>query len=115
MADARVPVVFAAAELAGAGDALLLDAGQDASAAAGVVMRLPAAAPGHRIGCACCLPRGAVAEALGRLFLARARGEVGFFRRVVVCVPDAAAVREAVLGDRLVAGRYRLDSSMTSM
>ncbi len=120
MADARVPVVFAAAELAGAEDALLLDAGlldagQGGGAAAGVVVRLPRAALGHRIGCVCCVPRGAAAEALGRLFLARARGEVGFFRRVVVCVADAAAVREAVLGDRLVAGRYRLDSSVTSM
>jgi hypothetical protein len=115
VADARVPVVFAAAELAGAEDALLLDAGQDAGGAAGVVMRLPRAAIGHRIGCACCVPRGAAAEALGRLFLARARGEVGFFRRVVVCVADAASVREAVLGDRLVAGRYRLDSSMPGM
>lgn len=117
MADARVPVVFAAPERAGAEDALLLDAGQAVAGqdgavpvgAACVVVRLPALAFGHRIGCVCCVPRGAAAEALGRLFLARARGEVGFFRRVVVSVADAASVREAVLADRLVAGRYRLD------
>jgi hypothetical protein len=119
MGDARVPVVFAAAELAGRDDALLLDAGSGdtdtGAGAAGVVVRLPAAMPGHRIGCACCVPRGAAAEALGRLFLARARGEVWFFRRVVVSVADAAVVREAVLADRLVAGRYRLDSAEAGM
>jgi hypothetical protein len=82
--------------------------------AAGVVVRL-AAGRGHPIGCACCLPRGAAAEALGGLFVQRARGEVGFFHRVVVSVADPQAVREAVLGDRLVAGRFRLDSDRTTI
>src|SRR6185312_16438294 len=95
--DGRVPVVFGAAALAGPRDALLLDAGVAVDAAAGAVARLPAAAAGHRIGCACCQPRGAAAEALGRLFLARARGEVRFFRRVVVSVADVSAVRAAIL------------------
>jgi hypothetical protein len=114
MTDARVPVVFAPAALAGAEDALLLDAGGDAAPAAGVVVRL-AAGRGHPAGCACCLPRGAVAEALGGLFVRRARGEVGFFRRVVVSVADPDAVRAAVLSDRLVAGRFRLDSDGTTI
>jgi hypothetical protein len=115
VSDARVPVVFAAPAEAGAEDALLLEAEPGAACAAGVVVRLPSAAAGHRFGCACCVPRGAAAEALGRLFLARARGEVRFFRRVVVSVADVGAVRAAILEDRLVAGRYRLDSVVTSM
>ncbi|MBN8890536.1 MAG: hypothetical protein BGP12_06300 [Rhodospirillales bacterium 70-18] len=106
--DARVPVVFGPAELAGPEDALLLEAGQAAPAGAGpAVAWLAARAASHAVGCACCVPRGAVATALGGLFLARARGEVGFFRRVVAAVSDPAAVRSALAEDRLLAGRFR--------
>ena len=73
---------------------------------------LPRAAPefGHVPGCACCRPRSRVAAELGRMFLARARGEVPFFRRVVADAADAAAVRAALAGDVLVAARFRLES-----
>ncbi|MDE2573876.1 MAG: hypothetical protein KGL55_01045, partial [Rhodospirillales bacterium] len=60
-------------------------------------------------GCACCLPRHGAAAALGALFLARARGEVPFFRRVLAVVRDAAAVRAALAGDVVTAARFRLD------
>jgi len=44
---------------------------------------------GHRPGCACCAPRAALAEALNRLFIRRARAEVAFFRRVAIALPRA--------------------------
>ncbi|MDD2860650.1 MAG: hypothetical protein PHI71_06215 [Acidiphilium sp.] len=90
------------------GDAVLV-AG-DAAVTEGVAcerFRL-AANPLHGIGCACCAPRGSAAEALGRLFLARARGAVPWFSRVVV-VADAAgvaAVRAALAGDAVTMARF---------
>ena len=60
--------------------------------------------------CRCCVPRGPVAEALGRLFLARARGEVAWFHSIAVIATPAgeAAVRAALAGDQVAAGRFRL-------
>jgi hypothetical protein len=108
--DARLPVIFAPAASAGSDDALLIEAG--ATAPPGhPVARLAAgraAAPAHVAGCACCLPRGAVAAALGALFLARARGEVAFFRRVIADVTDPSAVRAALQNDPASAARFRL-------
>jgi hypothetical protein len=65
----------------------------------------------HAIGCACCLPRGPAAQALGHLFLARARGDVPFFREVLavaVTTPGEAAVRAALAEDPVVSARFRL-------
>jgi G3E family GTPase len=104
--DARIPVLFAAAAAAGPDDALLVagDAPDVLVAADGP------GATGHAAGCTCCTPRGAVAAALSRLFLARARGETPFFRRVVVAAgPEAETlVRAALDRDAFLAGRYRL-------
>jgi hypothetical protein len=98
--DARLPVAFGVA--ARPGDVLL--AGPGAVAPAGVPMTRYA--PGrHRIGCHCCGGRSPAAEALSRLFLAQARGELTF-RRVVV-LGDPAEVQEALASDRMVAARYR--------
>jgi hypothetical protein len=111
--DARVALVFGQAEDAGPDDAVLTDGDAPAPNAA-TVLRLaaaqarPFASPAHMAGCACCVSRQPVAAALGGLFLARARGEVPFFRRVVAVVADAAAVRAAVTADPLVSGRFRL-------
>jgi hypothetical protein len=92
--DDRIPVLFGTAADAGPEDA---------------VLRLEAAAsPFHGAGCACCAPRGAVGRALGGLFLARARGEVPYFRRVVVVSADVAGVRAALASDILVAARFRM-------
>jgi hypothetical protein len=52
-----------------------------------------------------------VAEALGRLFLARARAEAAFFNGVVAVVATPAgeaSVRAALAEDQLSAGRFRL-------
>jgi hypothetical protein len=64
----------------------------------------------HPIGCACCLPRSAAAQALGRLFLRRARGEVAWFDRVQLVAQTASgrdAVTAALTDDVLVAARFR--------
>ena len=110
--DDRVPVRFGSAEGAGRDDALLVEG--DAVVPAGHAVARFKLAPGligHPFGCACCVPRGPVAEALGRLFLARARGEVAFFRSVVAVVATPAgeaAVRAALAEDQVSAGRFRL-------
>ena len=91
--DARIPVVFAPASVSGPGDAVLTEANL----------------PGHAAGCACCAPRGALSQALHRLFLARARGEVPFFRRVVITIPAAATARDSFDRDAFLAGRYRVE------
>lgn len=108
--DARIGVRFAAAGEAGPDEALLIqgDAPADRPAVARFV--LPARVAAHPPGCACCAPRGPVATALGQLFLARARGEMPWFRSVVAVTRDAAgadAVRAALAADVVTAARFR--------
>jgi hypothetical protein len=107
-ADDRVLVHFAAPS---AGDAVLIE-GESAAPAGRPVQcfRLSPGLAGHAPGCACCVPRGPVAEALSRLFLARARGEVAWFHAVAVHASPAgqAAVRAALATDQVAAGRFRL-------
>ncbi|MBW4091979.1 MAG: hypothetical protein HIU82_12865 [Proteobacteria bacterium] len=122
--DARLQIGFGTADQAGPETALLIEG--DAPAPAGVAVARFVLAPVvvapvvvapvvvaeavHPAGCACCAPRGPAAEALGRLFLERARGGV-LFREVIAVVrgpAGAAAVRAAVAGDPLVSARFRL-------
>ena len=96
MFDARVPVVFGTPSETGDGD---------------IVVAGPfGPAPGHFAGCACCAPRAPAAEALGRLFTQRARGEVAFFRRVLVVADEAeaGAIRTALETDPVASARFRL-------
>jgi len=113
---ARVPVRIGAMAEAGPDDALLVEG--DGPAPDGVPVerfRVRAFVFGpagpHRIGCACCTPRVPVADALARLFLARARGDSGFFRSVLA-VPlgaaGAAAIRAALDSDQTAASRFRV-------
>ena len=109
--DDRMPVRFDNAMAAAPEVALLVEG--DAVVPDGHAVarfRLASGLSGHPPGCTCCAPRGPVAEALGRLFLARARGEVAFFRSVVVVATPAgeAAVRAALAEDQVAAGRFRL-------
>ena len=71
---------------------------------------LPPAKFGHIIGCNCCTPRGPAADALTRLFRARATGTAPFFKIVIVhASPEGeAALRDAIAGDVVTAARYRL-------
>jgi hypothetical protein len=110
--DDSVPVRFGSGDAAGPDAALLVEG--DAPVPPGHAVarfRLTPSLIGHPFGCACCTPRGPVAEALGWLFLARARGEVAFFRSVVVVEATPAgeaAVRAALADDQVSAGRFRL-------
>ena len=94
MVDARIPVVFGAASDAQRGD---------------VVLREELAAAGHPAGCTCCTSRTAAAETLGRLFQQRARGEVTFFRRVIIDADEIGekAVKAALESDAVVSARFR--------
>ncbi len=110
--DARIPVAFGPAELAGDTDALLFDQDRELPARpmpAERLQRQPASS--HPADCACCLPRSAVGRQLAALFIARARGTTGFFRRVLVATADPAtqaAVREAVAHDPLASSCFRM-------
>ncbi len=109
--DARVKLRIGTADMAGADDALLIE-GDGAAPDGNVHGRfvVPAAAA-HTAGCACCLPRGPVAEALTRLFLQRVRGDVKFFSGVVAVprsVAGEAAIRAALQEDPMVMARFRL-------
>lgn len=107
--DARIPVRFGALETATAATALLVE-GKRMVPEGFAVARFELVPTGHVFGCACCLPRGAVGQALTRLFQARARGEVGFFREVLALPLGAAgegAVRAALAEDVFVAARFR--------
>ena len=68
----------------------------------------------HAAGCACCRPRPPLAAAMARLFLARARGEMPFFVRVVVpCPPERDAALAATLAsDPVTAARFRFDGRL---
>lgn len=107
--DARIPVALLAAVVSAPETALLLEAGSPAPNGAAVAYFTPGLAR-HGAGCACCAPRGEVARALDRLFLARARGELGFFRSVAVVCGEAgwAEVLAALAADPVVSARFRL-------
>ncbi len=93
MDDDRIPVVVGAAARARPGDR---------------VLRVAPARTGHVAGCACCRPRDALAVALGRLFLDRARDPSENFSRVLVEEDAVAAdVEQAIEGDVLARARYR--------
>jgi hypothetical protein len=66
--------------------------------------------PTHAAGCACCAGRSPAAMALDRLFLARVRGNCGWFERVVALAetPGACAeVTAALRDDAVTAARFR--------
>lgn len=108
-ADARIPVAFGGQP--GPDDAFLVEDGQKMPGAAYAVRFAPAGGkPGHVAGCACCTLRGPAADALRRMFLARARGEAPFFARVIVLASSdgAAAIRDALTQDVVTQARYRL-------
>ncbi|HEX5327130.1 MAG TPA: hypothetical protein VFW75_10725 [Acetobacteraceae bacterium] len=106
-----MPIRFGEPSTAGPDSALLLEGDEPAPAGrliARFVIRRPARA--HPVGCVCCAPRGVAAEALSRLFLARARSEVGFFREVVVVsrtMAGRAAIHAALDHDPLVSSWFR--------
>jgi len=110
--DARIGVRFGAAADAGPEDALLIEGDSPADRPAVARFPLPVRIAAHPPGCLCCAPRGPAAQALGRLFLARARGELPWFRSVVAVTRSAAgadAVRAALADDVVTTARFRED------
>lgn len=109
--DERIPVRFGTVRDAGPEEALLLEGDLPADRGAVARFALSRRIAAHAPGCACCAPRRPVAIALGALFLARARGELPWFRSVVAVTQTAAgvdAVRAALAEDLLTAARFRL-------
>jgi hypothetical protein len=109
----RIDLRFGAVGDAGPEDALLIEGDAPTDRPAVVRFTLPLRIAAHPAGCSCCAPRGPVAEALGRLFLARARGEVPWFRGVVAAVVSEAgaeAVRAALTEDVVTAARFRMEA-----
>ena len=113
--DARIPVRFVAEVPRPSPDAaLVVGAGVPFSGAgwAATLILPPGVLPpgdSHAAACACCGGRPARATALTHLFQARARGEVGFFRVLVVCLPDPEAVvlRDLLAADPYLSGCFR--------
>jgi hypothetical protein len=111
--DARILVVPAAALATappggGHGATAFVVAAGASVAEGGAVERMAPSVPGHGAACVCCTPRAALVEALHRLFIRRARGEVPFFRRVVAAASEAEIA--AALADPLVAARFRAEA-----
>lgn len=107
--DMRIPVLFGGSPEPD--DAVLVEDGQDIPEH-GYTLRFALGAPGtagHVFGCACCTPRGAAADALARLFRARATGAAPYFGRVLVLASPQgeAALRDALAADVLTQARYR--------
>jgi hypothetical protein len=115
--DARIPVTLVPdraaldAALAGGKSAALVTPapppGKPASAAAAV--SFDAGVATHAAACACCQGRSAAAQALDRLFQARARAACPWFERVLVLDEDGAGaeVLAALRDDAMAAARFR--------
>ncbi len=107
--DARLPIRFGTAEEAKRDAAFLIEG--TAAAPPGRIAEhfLLPAGPTHPPGCTCCAGRSPAAQALSRLFLARARGEAPMFREIVAVASPAgqAAVRAAVKQDPLASAWFR--------
>ncbi len=107
-ADQRIELVFGGP--VAPADAIVL-AGNGPAPQAIAIERFSSTAPlGHGVACACCAPRSQASLALTRLFLARARGEVAWFKRVVVLADPAtqAALRAVLADDVLTRARFVL-------
>jgi hypothetical protein len=106
----RIPVLFG--DVQAERDDVYLTEGNAEPVLSGYAERftLPEAKFGHEIGCNCCTPRGPAADALARLFRARATGTAPFFKRLIVHASPAGekAIRNAIARDVVTAARYRL-------
>jgi hypothetical protein len=105
--DARIPVVFGAIADARPDDALLIEGDEPAPEGRVVVRLIADAKPAHLAGCVCCVQRSQAGSALAGLFLARGRGDVAYFRRVLAVTQDQAGITEAIENDMLASGWFR--------
>ena len=77
--DARIPVILGRPDQAGPDEALLAEGGHP-----GALATFTPEPASHGPDCSCCVSRRPAGRALAWLLQARARGQVPFFRRVVV-------------------------------
>ena len=109
--DARLPLCFGSASAGGSGTALLVEGEMPVPDGVALARFTPGPVTLHPGGCACCAARSSAAEALSRLFLARARGDVAFFHSVIAVVSGAdgrGAVLAALAADPATTARFRL-------
>ena len=104
--DARIPV------LPGPGGdderaAWLVEEGHNAPDHAIVVESFAPGLPTHTAGCTCCTPRVPIAEALRRLFLARAKGPFFPIVRIATSSDGEVAVRHVLANDPMIAAWFR--------
>ncbi len=69
-------------------------------------------------GCLCCSVRGDLVDSMRDLFLKRTKGEVPFFTRLLIettGMADPAPIIHTLMGDPLLAARYRLDGVLTTV
>ena len=107
--DARLPVYLAPLSEAPSLAAFLVEG--DAAVPSGhAVERFVPRAGEHPAGCTCCGPRSPAAQALSRLFIARARGTAPHFAAVTVIAGAAGEreVQDALRQDPAVAAWFRL-------
>jgi hypothetical protein len=107
--EQRIPVYLDPATIPPSAAPLAWLVEQGAESGAPVMERFALSAA-HAPGCGCCAPRGPAAQALARLFLRRARGEVAPFSALAVRTQSSAgreAVQAALTSDVLVAARFR--------
>ncbi len=111
--DPRIPVRLGSLGEVALGAALLVEGDVEAPAGTPFARFEVGSAFGHAVGCACCRPRGAAAEALSRLYLARVRGATTPFAEVLAVTASGAgrrAVVDAIANDPLTRARFRLAS-----
>jgi len=69
-------------------------------------------------GCVCCQVQGSLAPTLKNLWMARDRGELPAFERLIIettGIADPAPILEVLNGDRWLAARFRLDGIVTTV
>ncbi len=69
-------------------------------------------------GCVCCQIQGALAPTLKNLWMARSRGQVPAYERVVIettGIADPAPILDTLANDRWIAARHRMDGVVTTV
>jgi len=109
--DARIPVVLGDLASAVPLDAVIMEGDALPAGRFGLVFR--PALHDAAVGCACCAPRGALATAIGEMFVARAKGLVPPFGRVIAATETPGgrhAVVAAVTEDPVCSVRFRISA-----
>lgn len=69
-------------------------------------------------GCVCCQVQGALAPTLKNLYMARQKGDIPKYERIVIettGIADPAPILDTLLNDRWLAKRHRLDGVVTTV